>query len=400
MKTTDNNTSITTELESNHDPRRRKALQTGMLLGAASFGGLPFWSSLVLGAEEELVPFTDMPDGFTAPPVAPGAIHYLDSRGINSFYTRNDDFYIVQHYNQPMISEAEFQLKITGLVNQPITLTMAQIRSRPKIEIDAGFECGGNGERLFQGLIGNARWGGISLRDLLQEAGVQPAGIEVVFYGNDKGMETVRDLSIEQAFGRSMHISDALQQDVMLAYEMNGEPLPLYHGAPLRVVVPGWYGVANVKWLGQIHVQDRRYMGRFMARDYVTLSKRIIGGEERWEERSVTKINLKSAIVRVTRSGAAHTIMGFVLNDGTPLASVEVSIDGGAWQKAEIDPQSTQYSWKLFTLAWNNPTAGEHTLVSRVTDINGQVQVTMADMPEKPTRWENYAQFPRKVMIS
>jgi len=383
-----------------HDPLRRKALQTGMLLGAASVGGMPFWSSLALGAEEELVPFTDMPEGFVAPPVAPGAIHYLDTRGISSFYTPNDDFYIIQHYNQPNIPEAEFRLKVTGLVERELTLSMEQLRSLPKIEIDAGFECGGNGERLFQGLIGNARWGGASLRAILEQVGIKPEGVEVVFYGNDKGIEKVRDLDIEQAFGRSMHISDAMHPDILLAYEMNGEPLPLYHGAPLRLLVPGWYGVANVKWLGQIHVQETRYMGRFMARDYVTLSKREIGGEVRWEERSVTRIQLKSAIVRVTRNGGSHNITGFVLNDGTPLRSVEVSIDGGAWQRAQIDPQSTQYSWKLFTLQWNNPSPGEHTIVSRVTDDNGNVQPTMEEMPEKPTRWENYWQFPRRVMVS
>jgi hypothetical protein len=92
--------------------------------------------------------------------------------------------------------------------------------------------------------------------------------------------------------------------------------------------------------------------------------------------------------------------MGFVLNDGTPLRSVEISVDGGPWQQAEIDPQSSQYSWKLFSYTWQGATPGEHILVSRVTDINGQVQATAAEMPEKPTRWENYAQFPRKVMIS
>src|SRR5690606_24567686 len=129
---------------------------------------------------------------------------------------------------------------------------------------DAGFECGGNSERLFQGLIGNARWVGCSLRDLLEEAGVRPDGIEVVFYGADKGMENIRDVNIEQAFGRSLHSDDALSANAILAWEMSGEALPHFHGAPLRLVVPGWYGVANVKWLEQIHVQDRRYMGRFM----------------------------------------------------------------------------------------------------------------------------------------
>ena len=352
-----------------------------------------------MAADEELVPFTDMPPEFVAPPVAPGATHYLDSRTISSFYTPNDDFYIIQHYGQPTEVAANHSLRVTGLVNKELTLDMAAIRARPKVEIDAGFECGGNSPRLFQGLIGNAKWGGTPLKPLLEEAGIKTDGIEVVFYGIDKGEETIRDVKVEQSFGRSMHITDALNAGAILAYEMNGEALPLYHGAPLRLVVPGWYGVANVKWLSQIHVQDRRFMGRFMGRDYVTLSKQDIGGEVRWEERSVTKIRLKSSIVRVTKSSGGHRISGFVLNDGTPLRAVEISIDGGPWQAATMDTANGQYSWKLFSYDWKGASAGEHTLVSRVIDVNGQVQATQEELPEKPTRWENYAQFPRKVMV-
>jgi len=383
---------------------RRTALKTGVALGGmAASASMPFWSQLAMGASEELVPFSDMPEGYTVPPVAPGGIHYLDTSKIDSFYTPNDDFYIIQHYNQPQVADADFRLRISGLINNPFELSLADLKSRQKFEIDAGFECGGNSPRLFQGLIGNARWGGVRLVDLLEEAGLQRDGVEVVFYGADKGMEKTRsdlDMEVEQSFGRSMHIDDALNPDIILAYEMNGEPLPLYHGAPLRVVVPGWYGVANVKWLDQIHIQDSRYMGRFMGRDYVTLSKRNIGGEERWEERSVTRIQLKSSIIRVTRNGRDHNITGFVLNDGTPLRSVEVKIDNGPWQRAEIDPASSKYSWKLFNYTWRDASAGEHTIVSRVTDVTGQVQATADQMPEKPTRWENYAQFPRRVMIS
>ena len=188
--------------------------------------------------------------------------------------------------------------------------------------------------------------------------------------------------------------------DAILAYEMNGEPLPHLRGAPLRLVVPGWYGIANVKWLEHIHVQDRRYMGRFMARDYVTLSRIDVGGVERWDERSVTRIQLKSSVIRVTRRDGSHRVTGFVLNDGTPLESIEVKIDDGPWQKAQVDPDSSKYSWKLFYLDWDDATPGEHTIVSRVTDVNGQVQATADEMPEKPSRWENYGQFPRTVMIS
>jgi len=326
--------------------------------------------------------------------------HFLDTRAIDSFHTSKNDFYIVQHYNQPTIPAEQYKLRITGLVGRPMEISLADLKRRRKVEIDAGFECGGNNAGIFHGLIGNARWGGVSLSELLREARVNDEGIEVVFYGADKGMEKIRDVDLEQSFGRSMELSDALRSEVMLAYEMNGEPLPLYHGAPVRLLVPGWYGVANVKWLEQIHVQDRRFMGRFMARDYVTLSRRDVGGVERWEERSVTKMRLKSSIIRVTRGPDGHKIKGFVLNDGTPLRSVEVKIDDGVWQRAEIDPASSRYSWKLFEYAWHDATPGEHTIVSRVTDANGEVQATPEQMPQKPSRWENYAQFPRKVRVA
>jgi len=368
--------------------------------GLAATAGMPFWSRLALAQDEVLVPFTDVPEGFMAPPVAPGAIHFLDTRHIETFYTPVGDFYIVHHYDQPEIPEDAYRLRITGMVERPVEMTLAELKSREKVEIDAGFECGGNNTNIFHGLIGNARWGGVRLRDLLAEAGVQDGGIEVVFYGADKGIEEVRDVQVEQNFARSMHIDDALRPEVLVAYEMNGAPLHLYHGAPVRLIVPGWYGIANVKWLEQIHVQDRRFMGRYMARDYVTLSRRDVGGVERWEERSVTKMRLKSSIIRVTRRNDEHIVTGFVLNDGTPLRSVEVKIDDGPWRPAEIDPQSTQYSWKLFRYVWSDATPGEHTLVSRVTDINGQVQATADQLPEKRTRWENYAQFPRTVRIS
>ena len=382
------------------EARRRDVLKGGIALGGlAATAGMPFWSKLALAQGEELVPFTDVPEGFMAPPVVPGGVHFQDTRYIDSFYTPVGDFYIVQHYNQPEVAPQDYRLRISGLVDRPMELTLAELQERPRMEIDAGFECGGNRADIFHGLIGNARWGGVNLRELLLEAGIQDSGLEVVFYGADAGTESVRDRDVEQNFARSMHRNDAFRPEVIVAWEMNGEPLHLYHGAPVRLVVPGWYGVSNVKWLNQIHVQDRRFMGRWMARDYVTLSRRDIGGVERWEERSVTRMQLKSSIVRVTRNADGHEIMGFVLNDGTPLDSVEIRIDDGDWETAAIDPESTQYSWKLFRYAWQGAEPGEHTIVSRVTDVNGQVQATADQLPEKSTRWENYAQFPRTVLI-
>ena len=129
------------------------------------------------------------------------------------------------------------------------------------------------------------------------------------------------------------------------------------------------------------------------------MKKINVGGEERWVENSVTRMNLKSAIIRVVESGGRHRIQGFALNDGTPLSSIEVKVDDGPWQPAEINPRSTKYSWKLFSCNWDNASPGEHTVVSRVTDINGSVQPTQSELPEKVSYWEDFGQFPRTLRI-
>ncbi|PCJ24986.1 MAG: sulfite oxidase [SAR86 cluster bacterium] len=376
----------------------KRTLKTGMAIGAAT--SLSPWAMPALAQGEELVTFTDMPENYRRGPAMPGATHFLDTREISSFYTDNEDFYVVQHYGQPVLDLDNYKLTVTGLVDNEKEYSLSDLLARSQVQIDAGFECGGNRpDGLFQGLIGNANWRGVKLKDILQECGIKPEGKEVVFFGGDLGTETIRETEVEQSFARSLPLEDAMRDENLLALEMNGEPLPQFHGKPLRLLIPGFYGVANVKWLTQIHIQDRRYMGRFMGRDYVTLKKESIGDQERWVENSVTRIHLKSSIIRVTRTGNQHKISGFVLNDGTDLRSVEVKIDNGPWQEAQIDPQSSKYSWKLFSLNWNNASAGEHTLISRVTDINGNVQLTREQMPEKISRWENYGQFPRTVMI-
>lgn len=383
------------------DPGRRKVLKGALGGGILAAGATTFpgWMMPALAQGEELVPFTDVPESFVVREKRAGANYYQDTRQITNFYSGNDQFYVVQHYGQPELDIDQYRLSITGMVDRPMELSLREIMNREAFELDVGFECGGNRETLFNGLIGNARWRGISLRRLLEQAGIQDGAKEVVFFGGDMGEEEIRGRTVPKAFARSLAIPDAMGADNMLAFEMNGEPLPLFHGRPLRLIVPGWYGVANVKWLTQIHVQDTRYMGRFMGRDYVTLKREVVGGVERWVENSVTRINMKSAIVRVTRNGTQYQVQGFALNDGTPLDSVEVSIDGGPWERAEINPRSSRYSWKLFRYTWNNPAPGPHTLVSRVTDIDGNVQPTLDQVPEKVSYWENFAQFPRTLTL-
>ena len=226
-----------------------------------------------------------------------------------------------------------------------------------------------------------------------------------MFFGADHGSEDVdfrgTNFKVEQQFGRSLSREKALSPEPFLAYALNGEPLTKHQGSPLRLIVPGWYGVANVKWLSEIHVQEEQYLGKFQARWYRTLKGEMIDGEMKWMETAVTHMQLKSFIARVTRDGSRHKVLGVVLNDGTPLKSVEVRVDDGPWQPATMDPATSgKYSWKLFTYAWNGATPGEHTLVSRVTDVNGKVQPTAEELENKKTFLEDNSQFPRKVMIA
>ena len=379
------------------DTSRRKLLKGGML--AASAAAAPSFILPALAQGERLVPFTDVPESFQIPPQQPNSTYWQDTREISEFVTDNEEFYLVQHYGQPEVDNDAWRLRVTGMVDNELEFSLSDLMNGNTVEQQVGFECGGNSQRLFHGLIGNANWRGVSLRNILQRAGIQDGAKEVVFFGADVATEEIRGREVDKAFARGLSIPDAMREENMLAFEMNGEPLPHYHGKPLRLIVPGWYGVANVKWLTQIHVQNTRYMGRFMGRDYVTLKKENVGGLERWVENSVTTMNLKSSIVRVTEMGGRYSIQGFVLNDGTPLRSVEIKIDNGPWQTAEMNPNNTQYSWKLFSLDWTNPTPGDHTLVSRVTDINGNVQATPAELPEKVSYWEDFGQFTRTITI-
>ena len=345
-----------------------------------------------------------MPQGFD-PSAGPGP-HSLDTRTIqeSSFITPADEFFAVQHYGPTQVDPATYKLRVSGLVNKEIELTLDELKRRPRTELIAGFECSGNNPARLNTLVGNARWAGTSLAALLKEAGLKSTAREVVYFGADHGTEEIVHGSgqlqkYEQNFARSFSIEDALNPDVLLVWEMNGEPLPAKNGGPVRMLVPGWYGVCNAKWLNHIQVQDRRFMGRFMARDYVTLIERKDGDQTIWEETSVSRIQLKSMVARLARDGGKFVATGFVLNDGTPLRSVELSVDNGPWQPATLDRQNTKYSWKLFTCQFPAPGAGDHRIVSRATDVNGAVQPEEIDLQTKKSRWENNAQFVRKFKV-
>jgi DMSO/TMAO reductase YedYZ molybdopterin-dependent catalytic subunit len=381
---------------------RRDVLKGGLAMAGLAAMGLPDWALPVLAQGETLVPFTDIPENFTTTPSP--IVRVLDIRKIDGPFTPADQFYTIQHYGQPEIDAASYQLKISGLVNQPTAFSLQDLRSMRGVELIAGFECSGNGRGRVQGLASNGRWTGVPLRAVLEQAGVKAEAREFVFFGADHGEENVefrsQTFTVDQQFGRSLRREDALAPDPLLAYALNGAPLTKHQGFPLRLIVPGWYGVANVKWLSHIRVQADEYLGKFQARHYRTLRGETIDGETEWTERAVTRMQLKSIVARVTRSGSRHTILGFALNDGTPLKSIEVRVDDGSWQAARIDPAtSSKYSWKLFTLDWKDAAPGEHTIVSRATDVNGLVQPTVEELANKKTPLEDNSQFPRRLII-
>jgi DMSO/TMAO reductase YedYZ molybdopterin-dependent catalytic subunit len=383
------------------NPTRREILRGSVALAGMSIFGMPEWALPALAEGETLLPFTDIPanTNFTPTPDR----RNLDIRTIDGPFTPKDKFFTTQHYGHPEIDPAAFRLKISGLVERPLSLSVDDLKKMRNTDLIAGFECSGN-RRPLQGLSSNGKWTGVPLKTVLDHAGVKREAREIVFYGADHGKEEVewrtQKFDFDYQFGRSLNREKALSPDPMLVWALNGEPLTLHQGSPLRLIVPGWYGVCNVKWLSQIHAQEEQYLGKYQARWYRTVRGEMIDGEMRWNETAVTHMQLKSFVARVTHDGDRYKVTGVVLNDGTPIKLVEVSVDGGPWQPATLDPvTNSKYSWKLFTYTWNGPTPGEHTLVSRVTDVTGKVQPTEKDLENKKSFLEDNSQQPRKVMI-
>lgn len=386
---------------------RRETLRRG-LAAASLLAWVSDWTIPALAQGETDVPFTDIPANFN--PQNPNATtRLLDIRNIDGPFTPADQFFTIQHFNRPEIDGAAYRLKLTGLVKKATDFSLADLRGMRSTEVAAGYECSGNSGRSMQGLSSCGRFTGVPLINLLKQVGVQSKAREVVFFGTDRGAQEVvfrkQTFNLEQQFGRSVTLENAMKPEPLLAYALNGEPLRREQGFPVRLIIPGWYGVANVKWLAEIHLQEDRYLGNFQARWY----RSVVGvggtGEDndpqtQWVETEVTRMHLKSVIARVRKTNGAHQILGFALNDGTPLASVEIQIDNGPWQKATLASTNSKYSWKLFTYHWEGATPGEHTLVSRATDVEGTVQPVTADLKRKKTFLEDNAQFPRKVMIA
>tara|TARA_B100001123_G_scaffold422922_1_gene532452 strand:- start:1442 stop:2605 length:1164 start_codon:yes stop_codon:yes gene_type:complete len=381
---------------------RREILKGSLAAAGMGFLGGTQWVLPALAQGETVVPFTDLPDVINWQRTPDRRM--FDVRTIDGVFTPRDKFFTTQHYGHPTINAETYRLQVSGLVERSLSLSLNEIRALPSRELVFGFECSGN-RGPINGLASNGRWTGVSLQTVLERAGVQELAREFVFLGADRGEEEVefrgQSYTVDQQYGRSLTRDQALAPEPLLAYELDGQPLTAFQGYPLRLLVPGWYGAPNVKYLSEIHVQADQYLGKYQARWYRTLKGEMVNGEMKWKETAITKMRLKSFIARVSYNGRRHQVFGVVLNDGTPIRSVEVKIDNGSWELANLDSEtSSQYSWKYFTYDWNGASSGEHTVVSRVTDVNGQVQPTVEELAVKKTFLEHNAQHPRTIMIA
>jgi len=384
--------------------RRELLRQASLVTVGLAVTPVPGWPRSWFGMNEEVVPFTDVPPTFTGrrpidPEPFPGAnLAAQDLRKLTSWVTPADDHFVVSHYGFPELEAATYRLEIGGLVTSPASLGLEDLRRRERVERTCTFECGGNSRGNFHGMVGNATWAGADLVDLLEELRLDTGALEIHFWGGDAGTEEIRGSEYRQKFARSMSLADVWERRPILAYEMNGEPLPLVHGYPVRLVVPGWYGIANIKWLEYVDVSPDRLMTRFMARDYVTLMSRERNGETEWIESSVTRLRVKSVIARVTRTDDEVRIFGAAWTDGTPLGGVEVRVDDGEWRPAELEVTGNPHSWTFFNHRVRGLTPGEHTIVSRARDSTGRTQPV--DLNHKVTRWENNELFHRTILVS
>jgi DMSO/TMAO reductase YedYZ molybdopterin-dependent catalytic subunit len=380
---------------------QRRTVLSGAIAGAALLQRSAYAQS---GPSLKVIPWSDQPPP-VPPPLANVAQGITPWESLDAWITPNDKWFSIAHYDRPVIDEKAWRLDVAGMVAEPSTMTLADLKALPRQEITSTLECSGNNGLPFAiSTIGNARWAGASLANILHTAQIKTGAIEVVFYGTDQGEEVVHkdtplEVKFNGTFARSMSIDDAMNPANLLCYEMNGSPLPAANGFPVRLIAPGWFGVCNVKWLRRIELRDTRYVGRFMGRDYVTVREVQRDGKTTVTETSVGRMLLKSAPARVTLQDGRYRIDGMAWGPA-PVAVVEVAIDDGPWTKAVLDASKADHAWQSWHLDWSPP-PGEHTVSSRATDRSGNVQPAMDDplIANKKTYWESNGQITRHIRV-
>ncbi len=400
MRTRQNETQspATDLLESNHVSRRKflllaATIAAGGLTGACSsvrqddfsrnsIIRVPDGLSVARFPEkEELIMLTDRPPQLETP-------QYYYRQDL----TPNEAFFVRWHFSgiPTSVDLRTFKLEVGGHVQKPLSLSLDELRGQfEAVSIVAVNQCSGNSRSFFapqvpggqwgHGAVGNARWTGVRLKDLLRRAGVKAAAVQVTFAGLDEP-----PLYTLHKFVKALDIDHAAGEDVIVAYEMNGEPLPLLNGFPLRLVVPGWYATYWVKSLAKIEVVTSQFDGFWMAKAY-RIPKNANASETpenlATDTVPINKMNVRSILVRpdftdVVRAGKQFEIEGIAFDGGSGISKVEVSVDGGnSWNLAKLDSADYgNFSFKRWRLSWTPSSAGNHKILTRATSGDGKTQ--------------------------
>lgn len=293
--------------------------------------------------------------------------------------------YLLIHYDIPVVDPARWRLEVDGSVRHQLSLSLEELRLRPAVTCSVTLECAGNGRAYLSPrplsqpwlleAVGTAEWTGTPLRGVLEEAGVEDRATEVLFRAIDRGVEGGE----QQQFERSLPLSDAVREETLLAYAMNGQPLPPQHGFPLRLIVPGWYGMTSVKWLERITVLATPFEGYQQRRGYRLRQTPEEDGEP------VTRMLPRSLMIppgipdfstRERRIGPGScTLRGRAWSGFGEVMRVEVSVDGGvSWSDARLGSQSSKWAWRLWEWQWESREPGVYELCCRATDTAGNAQ--------------------------
>lgn len=310
---------------------------------------------------------------------------------LKSWITPVSHFFVRNHLDEPSISPgAEWRLTVTGEVKQPSTLSLCDLNGMEPHSITAVLECAGNGRAFYRpetpgtqwqrGALGNAHFSGVRLRDLLLRAGLKATAKHVMFRG-------LEEASTETPpFIRSIPIGKALDEDTLVAMDMNHAPLTKHHGFPARAIVPGWIGASWCKWLTEIRVLDKEFEGEFMRNAYRIPRQPIPPGASTSYEnmRALTELNTKSIIAgpvggAVIKAGAIRIYGAAWTSDAAEITGVDISTDAGVtWKAAELEGDPVRYAWRLWSYIWESAGPGDHIIMSRATDSRGNRQPATA----------------------
>jgi len=304
---------------------------------------------------------------------------------VESYLTPIDRFFVRSHHYVPAVDAAAWRLQVNGKVNTPLTLSLDELKKLPRVELVSVLECAGNGRGLYEpsmaglqwtyGSVGNARWAGVRLADVLKKAGAKPGSIEVLFDGADS------PVGKQPEFQRGIPFAKAIDPNTLLAYEMNGEPLPKEHGFPVRVIVPGWAGDCWAKWLTRIEVRDTEFDGFFMKTAYRHPGKPVAPGAavDPAQMKPVTTLQIKSVIASHLDGQdiaiAPAKLRGAAWSNESPVTVVEVSTDGGrTWRPARLGKDAARFGWRQWEYDWTPGQAAYYTVMVRARNAAGETQ--------------------------